>query len=178
MTRRFVDYLLRNLQGMVDVERSFEDVKDIADNIAVVAALLLPIPVTAATHYSNFDWDVFKEMTLSCGEEYSDHTYLFSYDQILLRMKNTTVAASCCQLMILIGVAMLHICLIGSTVEKYRRPINVFIFYLSLLLTVSVFCSVWIFEFYVDFFMQDSTDFCESKIYFGRYEWVYTTVPS
>lgn len=41
MTRRFVDYLLRNLQGMVDVERSFEDVKDIADNIAVIAALLL-----------------------------------------------------------------------------------------------------------------------------------------
>lgn len=41
MTRRFVDYLLRNLQGMVGVERSFEDVKDIADNIAVVAALLL-----------------------------------------------------------------------------------------------------------------------------------------
>lgn len=156
--------LLSIFDGMLAVKREFEDIKAAVDNIAIVAGLLLAVPLSAASSYKNVDWDYVHLMTEHCG--YGDDS-VWGYSQVLTRMKDTTATACACILMILIGCAMLHTTLIASTVDRYRKEANIFITYLCILLGIAIFQSVWVVQFFLDLFMMDQADYCKGHDFFG-----------
>lgn len=141
-------------------KRTFDEVKSIVDTFAVVSALLMYVPIEAIMRFDFKDWDYFHELSLECHLD-NDTDDPWRYDHVITAYKHECLLCTSVGLMIIVGVCVFSVLATPEVTEKYAAEINVFILWMTVLVSMQLVLVTLIFEYLFEVFSSDSDGVCK-----------------
>ena len=151
---------LRPIWKSVNKKRSFDEAKSIVDTFAVVAALLMYVPIEAIIRFDFKDWDYFHELSLECHAD-DDKDDPWRYEHVIDAYKHECLLCSSLGLMTIIGVCVFSLLATPKVTERYAVELNVFIIWMTVLVALQLVLVTLIFEYMFEVFSSDSDGVCE-----------------
>ena len=150
-----MSFVLNYLDKKLSLKRSYEEAKAIVDTFAVVSALLLYVPIEAITRFDFHDWDYFHELSEICHPD-ADENDPWSFKHVIQNYKEECLLCTSLGLMVIVGVCLFSVLVNDEMSEKYGIELNLFILWLTLLVTCQMILVILIFEYMFQVFSSDS----------------------